>query len=121
MCRSFPLLDVCHNTSLSQVLSGLRLLRRGRVGHWRWVGDVAQHTVDGTPARGATLRRRAQGDGVINPAYIERRSATFRERLASLTRRGQALARRTLTWQHDLSLMGPFPYDHWAVRAQEPT
>jgi hypothetical protein len=58
---------------------------------------------------------------VINPAYIERRSATFRERLAPLTRRGQALARRTLTRQHDLSLLGPLHYDHWAVRAQEPT
>jgi hypothetical protein len=62
--------------------------------------------VDGTPARVETLRRRSQGDGVINTAYIERLNATFRERLASLTRRGRALARRTLTLQHGMSLIG---------------
>ena len=56
--------------------------------------------MDGTPACVETLRRRAQGAGVINTAYIERLNATCRERLASLTRRGRALARRTLTLQH---------------------
>jgi transposase-like protein/IS1 family transposase len=45
-------------------------------------------------------------DGVINTAYIERLNATFRERLASLTRRGRALARRTLTLQHGMYLIG---------------
>ena len=63
----------------------------------RRVVDVERRIVEGTPARVETLRRRAQGDGVINTAYIERLNATFRERLASLTRRGRALARRTLT------------------------
>jgi hypothetical protein len=53
-----------------------------------------------------TLRRRSQGDGVINTAYIERLNATVRERLASLTRRGRALARRTLTLQHGMYLIG---------------
>jgi len=43
---------------------------------------------------------------VINTAYIERLNATFRERLASLTRRGRALARRTMTLQHGMSLIG---------------
>jgi len=62
--------------------------------------------VDGTPARVETLRRRSQGDGVINTADIERLNATFRERLASLTRRGRALARRTLTLQHGMYLIG---------------
>jgi len=43
---------------------------------------------------------------VINTAYIERLNATFRARLASLTRRGRALARRTLTLQHGMYLIG---------------
>lgn len=72
----------------------------------RRVVDVERRIVDGTPARVETLRRRAQGDGVINTASIERLNATFRERLASLTRRGRALARRTLTLQHGMYLIG---------------
>ena len=72
----------------------------------RRVVDVERRIVDGTPARVETLRRRAQGDGVINTAYIERLNATFRARLASLTRRGRALARRTLTLQHGMYLIG---------------
>lgn len=72
----------------------------------RRVVDVERRMVDGTPARVETLRRRAQGDGVINTAYIERLNATFRERLASLTRRGRALARRTLTLQQGMYLIG---------------
>ena len=35
----------------------------------------------------------------MNTADIARRNATVRKRLASLTRRGQAMARRTVTWQ----------------------
>ncbi len=72
----------------------------------RRVVDVERRIVDGTPARVETLRRRAQGGGVINTAYIERLNATFRARLASLTRRGRALARRTLTLQHGMYLIG---------------
>ncbi len=72
----------------------------------RRVVDVARRIVDGTPARVETLRRRSQGDGVINTASIERLNATFRERLAVLVRRGRALARRTLTLQHGMSLIG---------------
>ena len=49
---------------------------------------------------------RPQGDGVINTASIERRNATFRERLASLTCRGRALARRTVTLQYGRYLIG---------------
>src|SRR6266581_626006 len=46
----------------------------------RCVVEVERRIVDGTPARVETLRRRSQGDGVINTAYIERLNATFRER-----------------------------------------
>jgi transposase-like protein/IS1 family transposase len=72
----------------------------------RRVVDVERRIVEGTPARVETLRRRAQGAGVINTAYIERLNATFRERLAALTRRGRALVRRTLTLQHGMYLIG---------------
>jgi hypothetical protein len=72
----------------------------------RRVVETERRIVDGTPARVETLRRRSQGDGVINTAYIERLNATFRARLASLTRRGRALARRTWTLQHGMYLIG---------------
>ena len=72
----------------------------------RRVVETERRIIDGTPARVETLRRRSQGDGVINTASIERLHATFRERLASLTRRGRALARRTLTLQQGMSLVG---------------
>src|SRR5712692_8655176 len=72
----------------------------------RRVVDVARRIGEGTPARVETLRRRAHGDGVSTTASSERLHATFRERWASLTRRGRARARHTLTLQHGMSLMG---------------
>jgi len=72
----------------------------------RRVVDVERRIVDGTPARVETLRRRSQGGGVMNTADIERLNATFRERLASLTRRGRALARRPLMLRHGMYLIG---------------
>ena len=47
----------------------------------RRVVETERRIVDGTPARVETLRRRSQGDGVINTADIERLNATFRARL----------------------------------------
>jgi transposase-like protein len=72
----------------------------------RRVVETERRIIEGTPARVETLRRRSQGDGVINTAYIERLNATFRERLAPLARRCRALARRTLTLQHGMYLIG---------------
>jgi transposase-like protein len=72
----------------------------------RRVVEIERRIVDGTPARVETLRQRSQGDGVINTSYIERLNATFRARLTSLTRRGRALARHTLTLQHGMYLIG---------------
>jgi len=72
----------------------------------RRVVATERRIIEGTPARVETLRRRSQGDGVINTAYIERLNATFRERLAPLARRSRALARRTLTLQHGMYLIG---------------
>jgi len=72
----------------------------------RRVVATERRMVDGTPARVETLRRRSQGDGVINTADIERFNATFRERLAPLARRCRALARQPLTLEHGMSLVG---------------
>src|SRR6267142_3616900 len=72
----------------------------------RRVVETERRIVDGTPARVETLRRRSQGDGVITTASIERLHAPCRARLASLTRRGRTLARRTLTLQHGRYLIG---------------
>lgn len=72
----------------------------------RRVIDIERRMVEGTPTRVETLRRRSQGAGVINTADIERLNATFRERLAALTRRGRALARRPETLQHGMPLLG---------------
>jgi hypothetical protein len=72
----------------------------------RRVVEIERRIVDGTLARVETLRRRSQGDGVINTAYIERLNATFREHLAPLARRCRALARYTLTLHEGMFLGG---------------
>ena len=85
----------------------------------RRVIEVERRIVDGTPVRVETLRRRSQGDGVINTAYIERLNATFRERLAPLARRCRALARHTLTLEHGMYLVGTiynFCTEHASLR-----
>ena len=55
----------------------------------RHVVAVERRIIAGTLARVETLPRRSHGVGVINTVYIERLNATFRERLAALTRRGR--------------------------------
>jgi transposase-like protein/IS1 family transposase len=73
----------------------------------RRVASVERRILAGTAAQVAKLRRRSQGGaGVINTAYIERLNATFRERLATLTRRGRALARCTTTLHYGMYLIG---------------
>jgi hypothetical protein len=72
----------------------------------RRVVAVEHRIVAGTAARLATLLRRSQEEGVINTSYIERLNATFRERLAVLTRRSRALARRPLILEHGMYLIG---------------
>jgi transposase-like protein len=72
----------------------------------RRVGATERRIGDGPPARVETLRRRSQGDGVINTADIERLHAPFRERLAPLARRCRALARHTLTLHEGMFLVG---------------
>src|SRR5215831_19496329 len=72
----------------------------------RRVVETDRRIVEGTPARVETLRRRSQGDGVINTAYIERLNATFRERRAPLARRCRALARQAQTLHEGMFVVG---------------
>jgi transposase-like protein/IS1 family transposase len=72
----------------------------------RRVVETERRLVDGTPARVETLRRRSQGAGVSNTAYMERLNATCRERLAPLARRCRALARHTLTRHEGMCVVG---------------
>ena len=72
----------------------------------RRVVAVTRRIVQGTRVRVAALLCRSQGQGVINTAYIERLNATFREHWAPLVRRGRALARRMLTLEHGMYLIG---------------
>jgi transposase-like protein len=92
-----PHLHPWRNVGLAQVVK--RYMQRR-------VGEVERRIVAGTPARVETLRRRSPGDGGINTADIERLNATFRERRASLTRRGRALARCTPPLRHGMYLIG---------------
>ena len=72
----------------------------------RRVVATDRRIVDGVPARVETLRRRSQGGGMINTAYIERLNATFRAHLAPLARRCRALARHTGTLHTGMFLVG---------------
>jgi len=90
----------------------------------RRVVATDRRMVDGTPARVETLRRRSQGGGMINTAYIERLHATFREHLAPLARRCRALARQTLTLYEGMFLVGTvynFCTPHASLSQAQPT
>lgn len=67
---------------------------------------VEHRIIVGSVQRVKTLIKRSQGSGWINTSYIERLNATFRERLASLVRRGRALAKQTQTLQRGMYLVG---------------
>jgi transposase-like protein len=65
----------------------------------RRVVGVARRLASGPHPLLTRLLVRTQGQGVLNTAYIERLNATFRARLAVLTRRTRGLARRQ-AWLH---------------------
>jgi transposase-like protein len=72
----------------------------------RRVVEVEHRVKQGSPRRVQEVIAASQGQGTINTAFIERLNATFRERLASLVRRGRALARQTQTLQTGMFLVG---------------
>ena len=68
-------------------------------------------TIERRIAQGAAdlverLIQATQPGGTINTAFIERLNATFRQRLACLTRRGRALARQIQTLEAGMYLLG---------------
>jgi transposase-like protein len=73
--------------------------------HGRMVG-VIRRIVQGAEVQVKALLRTTQGAGVINTAYIERLNATFRSRIATLVRRGRALARQMPTLHEGMYLVG---------------
>lgn len=73
--------------------------------HGRVIG-VLHRVVEGTVAQVAGLLQQSHGGQVINTAYIERLNATFRMRLAGLTRRGRCLAKQIGTLHDGVYLVG---------------
>ena len=69
---------------------------------------VERRIVQGAQDRVANLIKKTQGQGVINTAFIERLNATFRQRLAPLTRRTRHLAQQTETLLAGMYLVGCF-------------
>ena len=59
--------------------------------------QVVRRIVQGLPDQVSALIHNSQGGGVINTAYIERFNATFRQRLASLSRRNRCPAQQKAT------------------------
>jgi len=67
---------------------------------------IQRRIVQGTPDGVARLLTRSRGGVTINTAYIERLNATFRQRLACLTRRTRHLAQRQTTLHHSMMVLG---------------
>jgi hypothetical protein len=60
----------------------------------------------GLLAQAENLLMQSQGGTVLNTAFIERLNATFRERLASLTRKSRHAARRLFALETGMYLIG---------------
>jgi hypothetical protein len=67
---------------------------------------IQRRIVQGCETAIAHLLQRSQAGGVINTAFIERLNATFRQRLAGLTRRTRTLAHKAETLQAGMFLVG---------------
>jgi transposase-like protein len=75
-----------------------------RVGQQAW--QLTRHIVRGTPQFVAQQLAVSHGGLLIHTAYIERLNATFRQRLALLTRRTRQAATRTATLHAAMFLLG---------------
>src|SRR3989440_4328681 len=76
-----------------------------RTQHKRVV-DVTRRMASGLLAQAEQLLRLSQGGSVLNTAFIERLNGTFRERLASLTRKSRHAARRLQALETGMYLIG---------------
>jgi transposase-like protein len=95
--RGRPRLAAWPDVALVQVI---KRYTRGRV------SQVEQRIVQGVLTLIARLLVESQGGILINTAFIERLNATFRQRLAWLTRRTRTLARRPETLHAGIYLLG---------------
>jgi transposase-like protein len=140
-----PLL-VCVDGLASYVTAFLRAfrapLRTGRVGRPRLVVEpllllaqvvksyagrclsgVARRGVRGTEAAVAAVLAATRTGTQINTSYIERLNATFRAHLATLVRKGRALAQRDGTLEAGMWLVGGaynFCWPHDSLRLEDP-
>jgi hypothetical protein len=69
-------------------------------------GQIERVVLQGDEQAAASLRERSRGGQQINSAFIERLNATFRQRLAPLTRRSRAQARHAQTLTAAIFLQG---------------
>lgn len=98
---------------------GLLLAQVVKSYHQRRVREVSQRVVQGTrEAVMALLQATGTGNG-IHTAYIERLNATFRAHLATLVRRGRALAHQEAPLTAGMALVGcayNFCWEHDSLR-----
>lgn len=70
------------------------------------VAEITRRMASGLLAEAEKLLMQSQGGGVLNTAFIERLNATFRERLASLTRKSRHAAHRLQALETGMYLIG---------------
>jgi hypothetical protein len=80
----------------------------------RRVVEITRRMTQGTLERAEAIWARSRGASVLNTAFIERLNATFRERLASLTRRCRHAAQRLEALETGMYLIGCV-YNWWVV------
>jgi IS1 family transposase len=72
----------------------------------RRVVEITRRMTQGTIQRAQEMLTQSKGGSVLNTAFIERLNATFRERLAPLTRRCRYAAHRLETLETGMYLIG---------------
>src|SRR5436190_20411284 len=70
------------------------------------VVEITRKMASGLLAQAEHLLMQSQGGSVLNTSFIERLNATFRERLASLTRKSRHAARRLQALETGMYLIG---------------
>lgn len=70
------------------------------------VVEITRRMAHGRHVQAEQLLQASQGGSVLNTAFIERLNGTFRERLASLTRKSRHAARRLRTLETGMYLIG---------------
>ncbi len=70
------------------------------------VVEITRRMASGLLSQAEQLLQRSRGGSVLNTAFIERLNGTFRERLASLTRKSRHAARRLRALETGMYLIG---------------